>query len=867
MANTIVLDLTREDRATVFRTAERLQVDAYEKACNLLSSAEDFVKSLAKTKGRDDEWMDKFNQPLDRIHNTIFIDGARGSGKTAFMLNIESAYLESLVDDTNGLYFSQPIDPTLLNVKEDFINVIIGQIHGELERYYCRKRKDIQQGYFDALEQVTDALESEFTAKSSFGVDKLLAFKGSLELERRLFDYFEQAKIAFGSHAIVLLIDDVDMSLEVAFSVLEVIRKYLACPHILPVVSGDKKLYHTIVNRHFLKQLAVNTGLLSNKERVDAHQLATRYMQKIFPEHAEIQLRSFTDLRQEHTIKVKYKTYVLSFDQLYARLKKIIHAGTNGFEKSAPEFEPKTCRDLIQFLRNLMILSRQSDDTVALFKKGVSGRIRKLSRSKPLLTLFMDYFSARGEQKLQRMIQTSLKIFTFQKEDDVPLFLRDIGIFDIRNHHVVEGDYQDLIEYKGKSTKSEKNQFVEESIALLERVGLAVRESWSQGEFLQTLPQLMISFPAVEPYAERLKITKLHAENVTGGNDNFLLRLYTHNDFYSSHQTGYLLFFGKVFELVFSSIYQDLDEYDLDEMLDAAPFHSFFHYFSSKSIRSDDDEDVEDGPTEAVEDDEASADNDESLELLASKISKWREEHLGKVKYSAQFFYSVFNKYFSQIHTLKEQRHIQNESIWVLHQRVKYILLNAVGSFEKASDSVVRQNIAIGENFEVENIKSDSSFAKNISPLLENKRYLTSAIEQHPIFNLKVTDQFILTREGELIAQENRQERAERHRQIDISVEKDAVRSTNSEVARKALKVALPNLPIESLRNATPENTDENVIRELLASIFNSKQMLKSRAVYQRQISITSSHFFVIYAAAKRFGLEVTLDAWLAGKM
>ena len=220
-ANEIILRLEREDRATVFKDAkERLQVDAYQSAFDLLQSARGFADKIGEKRNKDKRQYNAQDRALDRIHNTIFIDGPRGSGKTAFMLNLESSYNNDAGGQADGLYFSQPIDPTLLSIKEDFINVIIGQIHAEIEIFSEDNNKTIADTYIDALEQVTDALESEFTAKSksSYGVDRFLAFKGSLDLERRLFEYFAEAKDLFGCKAIVLLIDDVDMSLDSNYS-------------------------------------------------------------------------------------------------------------------------------------------------------------------------------------------------------------------------------------------------------------------------------------------------------------------------------------------------------------------------------------------------------------------------------------------------------------------------------------------------------------------------------------------------------------------------------------------------------------------------------------------------------------------------
>lgn len=59
----------------------------------------------------------------------------------------------------------------------------------------------------------------------------------------------------FDVNALVVLIDDVDMAFDKGFDVLEVVRKYLASPFLIPIVAGDMKLYKEIIETQFMEKV------------------------------------------------------------------------------------------------------------------------------------------------------------------------------------------------------------------------------------------------------------------------------------------------------------------------------------------------------------------------------------------------------------------------------------------------------------------------------------------------------------------------------------------------------------------------------------------------------------------------------------
>jgi len=53
------------------------------------------------------------------------------------------------------------------------------------------------------------------------------------------------------------------MAFEKGFEVLEVVRKYLSTPYVIPIITGDINLYNSIVCEHFSR-------MMRNKDCIDS---------------------------------------------------------------------------------------------------------------------------------------------------------------------------------------------------------------------------------------------------------------------------------------------------------------------------------------------------------------------------------------------------------------------------------------------------------------------------------------------------------------------------------------------------------------------------------------------------------------------
>lgn len=77
----LFLDINRGDYARELKSNELWQKDAYDKICELLKNSLEEIKHYESNKSE--------NENKVHMHDAIFISGARGTGKTAFLHNIE----------------------------------------------------------------------------------------------------------------------------------------------------------------------------------------------------------------------------------------------------------------------------------------------------------------------------------------------------------------------------------------------------------------------------------------------------------------------------------------------------------------------------------------------------------------------------------------------------------------------------------------------------------------------------------------------------------------------------------------------------------------------------------------------------------
>ena len=112
-------------------------------------------------------------QPLNQLreHNAISIDGARGTGKTAVLVNLKS-YLKGR-DVLADVHILDPLDPTLLEDGESlFLHIVVAAVLQNKEVKEAQKRDlDKARSLNQTLEKLAQSLESVETQQDRHGMD------------------------------------------------------------------------------------------------------------------------------------------------------------------------------------------------------------------------------------------------------------------------------------------------------------------------------------------------------------------------------------------------------------------------------------------------------------------------------------------------------------------------------------------------------------------------------------------------------------------------------------------------------------------------------------------------------------------------
>ena len=284
----ITIDISNINPENIKKVKSILQEESFE---NIASILKNDLKSKIDNKKDISEL---------RIHNTIFLNGERGSGKTIFLLGIER-YLKKN-HKLKSLYFFNPIDPTILHDNESFLTIIIAKILNNLERQQekvtsTNKNKKLY-NILGKLANSIDGIVNNIGEKKT-SLENIAQDQTSLRLEEYMHKFFKTIANILDKKCLVLLIDDVDMAFDKGFEVLEVIRKYLSSPYVTPIVTGDLNLYEIVVENNFHQKL--NQSLITDYTKRNKR-LVKDYLVKVLPSHRRSRIKTLYELAEKKNI-------------------------------------------------------------------------------------------------------------------------------------------------------------------------------------------------------------------------------------------------------------------------------------------------------------------------------------------------------------------------------------------------------------------------------------------------------------------------------------------------------------------------------------------------------------------------------------
>ncbi|NDI83997.1 antiviral RADAR system adenosine triphosphatase RdrA [Undibacterium crateris] len=690
------------------------------KAENLL--ARDVYKRIADLLERSDKKLNgKLDVELDdlRAHEAILIDGGRGTGKSSILVNLP-LYLNQEPELKDKLLILKPVDPTLLEDGDDlFLNIIVAALLRDKQIKDALSRVDHKtEAFYEQLQRLGTALEGVQKQKNEFGLDKLRAFIGNHGIADEVHKLFGLALGVTNKRLIVLPIDDVDTSLQHAFENLEVVRKYLASPYVVPIISGDLNLYRDVTWREFYGRITDKVKDHAEGVRRTANELAIEYQRKVLPLPRRVNVPDVMEyLCKKDILLIKGDKKLLSFADMYDLLILILNGAVNGRDNSYLELPVSSVRELSQLIISIggnladlaphLSRNKRSTDAVENDEDKLNGVDKN-----PYFDQILNQRTVNSEfdKLLSQLIGKLAAYFSIHDRAGAAYL-------------VVQAD-QYWYRIWGGSKKESKNksegQPPEQKTACQNPLNIplfaplshsahqfsmfekedGLKENWNQQlkeivrnpKWLRELPeQTVLPYPNLDLGAQvhrqlawpvkstDQELKRDHSEYF----DELLRQLLIHEGSYSIGNDAVLVQIGRIFELLIASLTQDLTADYVKDLLQRPPFYSasalslnttgafLVTEFGSKKDATE--------TSDLVENDKKSEKIrfEKSIDSFVEEINIWREgQKLDQFRLSPWLVYCVFHKLFTRAasgDSSREKASSEKKNLSPLY-RVKYDL-------------------------------------------------------------------------------------------------------------------------------------------------------------------------------------------------
>ncbi|AXS12974.1 TPA: antiviral RADAR system adenosine triphosphatase RdrA [Raoultella ornithinolytica] len=768
---------------------------------NTLLPREEIYEQLAvlirQARNRAIEAKDKSLNEL-RAHNAISIDGARGTGKTAVLVNLKR-YLELEHNDLlSDIHIMEPIDPTLLEDGESlFLHIIVAAVlHDDgIKQAQCNKPEQ-SRALNRALDKLAHTLEAVDTQKEHSGMDKVRAMYGNKHLADSVQDFFREAVHLLGKKLLVLPIDDVDTSLNRAFENLEIIRRYMTTPYVLPIVSGDRALYHEVTWRDFHGRLIKDSDYLAESAYERSLELAEEYQRKILPFPRRLTMPAVSSYWQQTDIYLRSEKFgdIMPLRNFIAWLEIFISGPVNGQEDSRIILPIPSIRSLTQLIGHCSSFIALLPDAIRTAKNELEVRRVWQMPTVPLevMAAFQDKHKELSE-KSKREYTDAYKLFTEKMKELSPVDYSFDKVENDNKNNITKNDLAvkmaDYFRFESKAgavylvliakqywqnwtntdslvrqgsifdtplfqplTHNTANLAFFDKTSDLSAWASALEErlpeEWLIGlkshQTILPYPVAEVGINAATAWDYQGMIERIVLNDEGKKKATFLINLLVQYNFYTNAKQTMLLNIGRIFELIISSIAGPISREDLQTILSRAPFFSTRALAPTKTLLIDYLK-TENRSTTGVQNITGEAetvaepsDEFDPIVVLQNDIDNWRKEHnLEQVELSPWLVYKVFNKVYSQLAS-NEKIPSGMKNVGIAMNMVAhtfYATWSAFGSFEKG-ELFGLPNVVATTNLNADklnNFEKNDHFNINVGPFAPSNSQIENDNEPYQI--------------------------------------------------------------------------------------------------------------------------------------
>ena len=283
-------------------------MEEYKEAIEMVNA----IIALCDSKKEDGKRNGSTKKESESINNRILFVGQRGTGKTSAMTSfskgLDDAEIEGLddaeIDNHKALYFKRlpMIDPSNFDNNTNILLTVITMMFSEAKELMKENgnnediistRESLLKQFdeaFKSLKAITGSDRPTFTLEGLNEKSRALQMRtGMHSLVKRYIEFYNKTRET-NIRYLVLLIDDIDMTVSHVPEMLEQLRKYLDLDNLIILMSANLGQLYNEMREHYSKAFKETLNDRNQALSIDVEDLANKYLLKIFPTSRRIRV-------------------------------------------------------------------------------------------------------------------------------------------------------------------------------------------------------------------------------------------------------------------------------------------------------------------------------------------------------------------------------------------------------------------------------------------------------------------------------------------------------------------------------------------------------------------------------------------------
>lgn len=258
-------------------------------------------------------------------NNIVSFIGQRGTGKTSCMMSVVNMLEEASMKGVNGvqslefcneykLYFLKMIDPSFFDNKHNILELIIGNMYYMYSEEISREGntlegrtsyiRDLQESFQKVKHNLiylnlapTSALEP-----LDEELEQLRDLSAGVNLVESIYSLVDSFLKFMGKDLLVINIDDIDLNISEAYTMMEQLRKYFILPNVVILMSLNLDQLRTVIQQSTASKFPdlIKLNVMGSR---DLGEMSERYLNKVLPLSSRIYLPSGDSLLN---LRIKY---------------------------------------------------------------------------------------------------------------------------------------------------------------------------------------------------------------------------------------------------------------------------------------------------------------------------------------------------------------------------------------------------------------------------------------------------------------------------------------------------------------------------------------------------------------------------------